>query len=459
MQREYEKLYFVGIGGVGMSAIAYVVNRLGYKVAGSDAKQSSLTEMLKKEGITINIGHAHGQIGDCDAIVVSTAIKENNPEVVEAKERNIKILHRSDILALLINNRRGIAIAGAHGKTTTTAMLSWTALQSGVDPTVLIGGEVGALGGNAHVGKSDYIIAEADESDGSFVKFFPYIGIITNIENDHMDFYHTMEGMIKAFEQFIGQLHHDGAAILCFDDELLRVLATKVKCRYISYAIDHDADYMAKNINYGATVTEYDLYYQGKFIQQIILPVPGRHNVLNSLAVIAAGNLIGVTYEESKATLQLFSGAKRRYELKGKVDDITIVDDYAHHPSEIKTTLAAAMQIKTGRLICLFQPHRYTRTSLLKEDFGKSFADCDELILTEVYSAGEDPLPGVDGRTIYDEVIKTGKKEVEYIKASDDILNHLLNNAKKGDTIMTVGAGDIYLVGEKFLEKLRERSL
>ncbi len=455
MLENMKKLHFIGIGGVGMSAIAYVVHKLGGQVSGSDEKSSRLTENLEREGVKIYYGHARGQIGQCDAVVLSTAINQSNPEVAEARERGIPVLHRSDILAALINSNFGIAVAGAHGKTTTTSMLSCLAVAAGLDPTVLIGGEVAALGGNARYGKSDYLIAEADESDGSFLKFFPHLAILTNIENDHMDFYHTMERMHGAFAQFAGQLAEGGALILCFDDKALRELAKSVKQKVISYAIDDDADYCAKNVQYDKDGTSYDVFYKGDLLGQIRLAVPGRHNVLNSLAVVAAGRFLNLAFPSIADALQSFSGAKRRFEIKGRMNGALVVDDYAHHPTEIKTTLTAARQTRPNRLICAFQPHRYTRTQFLKEDFGKCFDVCDLLILTDIYAASEQPIAGVNGQTLVEEVKRQTGQEAVYAATVGDVADYLAGIAQEGDMIVTVGAGDIYKAGEMLLNKDR----
>ncbi len=456
MLEKIKKVHFIGIGGVGMSAIAYVLNKLGYEVSGSDEKTSRLTESLAAEGVKIYCGHARGQIGDCDAVVLSTAINCANPEVKEAEERNIPVLHRSDMLADLINSHYGIAVAGAHGKTTTTSMLSCLAVAAGLDPTVLIGGEVAALGGNALCGNSRYLIAEADESDGSFLKFFPHIAIITNIENDHMDFYQTMDRMNKAFEQFMGQLMEDGVIVLCFEDELLRAMSAKTKNRVISYAIDQEADYRALNVEYKTDGTYYDAVYKGEKLGRVKLSVPGRHNVLNSLAVIAVGRFLNLAFNDISGALADFSGAKRRFEVKGKVKGAVIVDDYAHHPTEIMTTLSAARQRSPERLICAFQPHRYTRTQLLQEEFGGCFAVCDILLLTDIYAASEQPITGIDGQTLVDEVRRQTGQQVVYAATVDEAADYLYSIIQNGDMIVTVGAGDIYKAGEKLLTKNTE---
>ena len=450
-------LHFVGVGGVGMSAIAYVVNKLGYTVTGSDEQTSRLTAKLAEEGVRIYIGHARGQIGDCDAIVVSSAINQSNPEIIEAKERNIPVLHRSDILAELMNNSFGIAVAGAHGKTTTTSMLSCVAVETGLDPTVLIGGEVTALGGNARCGQSKYLIAEADESDGSFLKFYPHIAIVTNIENDHMDFYHTMDEMHKAFDRFIGQLSVDGKAILCFEDDILRKMGQQKREQVLSYAIDYKADYQAVNIDYREDGTYYDVLKGEKILGKMKLSLPGRHNVLNSLAVVAAGDLLEIDFSYIAKALSKFSGAKRRFEIKCETAGVMVVDDYAHHPTEIISTLNAARQLKPKRLICAFQPHRYSRTQLLREEFGSCFKFCDLLVLSDIYAASEEPIAGIDGQTLVEEVRnKSGQKAI-YAAGVLEVADCLKSLAQPGDLIITLGAGNIYQAGELLCAELLKR--
>ena len=455
MLQNIKKPHFIGIGGVGMSAIAHVLNKQGMQVSGSDAAQTSITEKLATDGVSICIGHAGENLpADCDAVVISSAIRQENPEIIEACKRNLPVYHRSDMLAELMNDKLGVAVAGAHGKTTTTSMLSCVAVEAGIDPSYLIGGEVAALGGNAHFGSSDWLIAEADESDGSFLKFFPHLSIITNIENDHLDHYKSVTQIKEAFLQFARQTSPTGAVILCFEDENLIEMAGQLKTRVLSYAIDKEADYQAKNIEFGKNGSIYDVYFKGQFIIQIKLAVPGRHNILNSLAVFAAADILGITAEKIAVCLSDFTGAKRRFEKKAEIQDVLIVDDYAHHPSEIKSTLMAAKQLKKKRIIAVFQPHRYTRTQFLCEEFGSSFAFCDLLVLTEVYAAGELPIEGISGQTLVDEVKKQGRKDVVFLPSPQDVADYLAGIVQADDLVLTLGAGDIYKAGELLAKKL-----
>lgn len=451
-----KNVHFIGIGGAGMSALAYVLIKRGYRVTGSDAKSSYMATKLAKEGAVVFIGHAACQIEGAEAVVVSTAIHQDNPELVEAHRRQVPVLHRSDVLAYLMNKHQGIAVAGAHGKTTTSSMLGCITHEAGIDPTVVIGGIVASLGGNALNGSSDIVVAEADESDGSFLKFHPYIAVITNIENDHLDHYGSEEKIQEAFAQFVEQLKPKGRAVLCFDNAKVRELAAKTSQAYVSYALeDNRADYIAKNIVYNHDGTHFDVYHNGEKLVTAHLVIPGRHNVLNALGAIVTSILLDLPMDKVLQALENFHGAKRRFETKGRVNGIWVVDDYAHHPTEIGVTLSAAKQTKPARLICVFQPHRYTRTQLLLEQFATCFQGCDELIITHIYAASEDPIPGIDGAMLAKKVEATTGQKVTYIPEFEDIEKHLLATSQGGDLIMTVGAGDVYRIGEKLVADLK----
>ncbi|WP_027405712.1 UDP-N-acetylmuramate--L-alanine ligase [Anaerovibrio sp. RM50] len=450
-----KKVHFVGIGGAGMSALAKILVEKGYTVSGSDVKESVMTGVLRDLGAKVFIGQRAENVQDTEAIVVSSAIREENPEVVEAKRLGLKRLHRSDVNAFLINNSKGIAVAGAHGKTTTTSMLGVSLDYEGVSPSIIIGGEVDYLGSNAKLGKSDYLVSEADESDGTFLKYYPYIGIVTNVENDHMDHYGTMENIIKAFTQFLNQIRENGWGVVCFDNENIRNIVKNVNRKIVSYAIDHEADYMAANIKADARGTSFDVMHNGENLGTVKLNVPGRHNVLNAMACVVTGITMGQTVAQMAEGLTMFNGAKRRFQTKGKAHGVWVVDDYAHHPTEIATTLKAARQTQPKRLVCAFQPHRYSRTQLLQKEYGSCFEGADLLVLTDVYSAGEDPIPGVDGELLVKEVAQqTGQKTV-YIQDKKDIAAYLKSIAQEGDLIMTMGAGDIVKCGEELVELLK----
>ena len=457
------KVHFVGIGGAGMSALAKILVEKGYQVSGSDVKESVMTGVLRDLGARIFIGQKAENVHGAEAIVVSTAIREENPEVVEAKKLGLRRLHRSDVNAYLINNCKGIAVAGAHGKTTTTSMLGVALDYEGVSPSIIIGGEVDYLGSNAKLGKSDYLVSEADESDGTFLKYYPYVGIVTNVENDHMDHYGTMENIIKAFTQFLGQIRPEGFGVVCFDNENIRNIVKdnkdndRFKARIISYAIEcGEADYQAANIESSVEGTSFDVIHKGENLGKVKLHVPGRHNVLNAMAAVVTGLQLGLTVAQMAEGLTMFNGAKRRFQTKGKVDGIWVVDDYAHHPTEIATTLKAARQTQPKRLICAFQPHRYSRTQLLQKEYGSCFQGCDVRVLTDVYSAGEDPIPGIDGELLVKEVKEQTGQQAVYIQDKKEIAGYLKSIAQPGDLIMTMGAGDIVKCGEALVDLLQK---
>ena len=445
----------MGIGGVGMSAIAEVMLDKGFSISGSDLSDSEVVQKLRAKGAIIYKGHDAKNIEGKEALVLSSAIHENNPELVAAKAKGLKLFHRSDILAYLLNDAKGIAVAGAHGKTTTSSMISVVLEHAKVDPTILIGGFVDYLKGNAKLGKSDYLVAEADESDGSFLKFYPQIAVVTNIEDDHMDHYGSMENIIKAFIQFIQNLDKEnGLAVLCFDNENIRNIVDKIDRKYISYAIDHEADYKAIDIKTDGPQTRFTVLYKGEVLGDICLNIPGKHNVLNALATTAVCHHMGLSIEEIASGFNVFSGTKRRFQTKYRDENCWIVDDYAHHPTEIQTTIKAAKQTNPKRLIVAFQPHRYSRTQLLRKEFGSCFVGADVLILTDIYAASELPIEGITGKTIVDEVKQQTGVEAVYIENLEDITPWLKANMQNGDLIITMGAGDIYKAGESLAKIL-----
>lgn len=452
-----KKIHFVGIGGAGMSPLAKMMVELGYEVSGSDREDSGIIEKLRQMGAKITLGGQKAEnVRGVDAIVVSTAIPFDNPEVLAAKDLGITKLHRSDINAALVNEYKGIAVAGAHGKTTTTSMLGVALTHAGVSPSVVVGGEVPDLGTNAELGTSDYLVSEADESDGSFLKLHPHIAVVTNVEDDHMDHYGTMENIIKAFTQFIQNVDKEtGYAVICFDNENLRTMAKNLDRKYITYAIDHEADYRAKNITHSGMGISFDVFHGEEELGHVDLNIPGRHNVLDAMACIVTGLSIGVSFEKMAAGLAAFHGAKRRFQTKGRANGIWIVDDYAHHPTEIAATLKAAKETSPKRLICVFQPHRYSRTQLLHEEFGKAFVSADVLVLTDVYAAGEAPIPGISGQTIVDEVKRQSGQHVVYEPAREKLAAYLKDFVQLGDLVITMGAGDIYKTGEELVALLQ----
>lgn len=456
--KDIETIHFVGIGGAGMSPLARIMLELGYHVSGSDREDSGVIENLRRLGAKVMLGGQKAEnVRGADAIVVSTAIPYDNPEVLAAWDLGITKLHRSDINAALVNEYKGIAVAGAHGKTTTTSMLGVALTKAGVSPTVVVGGEVPDLGTNAVLGEGDYLVSEADESDGSFLKLRPHIAVVTNVEDDHMDHYGTMENIIRAFTQFIQNVDREnGYAVLCFDNENLRHIARHIDRKYYSYAIDHEADYQARNILTTGKGISFDVVHGEEMLGHISLNIPGRHNVLDAMACLVTGLSIGVPFEKMAAGLAAFHGAKRRFQTKGRIDGVWIVDDYAHHPTEIAATLQAAKETKPARLICVFQPHRYSRTQLLHEEFGKAFRSADLLVLTDVYAAGEAPIEGISGETILQEVRRQSGQSVVYLPEREKLASYLKKEIQEGDLVITMGAGDIYKTGEELVELLQK---
>lgn len=452
MFSNFANFHFVGIGGAGMSGLAHVLCKMGKKVSGSDMKESIVTKRLQAEGISVFIGHKAENILDTQVVVLSTAIQNDNEEYIAAKNAGKKIVHRSDIMAYIVNNHKAVAVAGAHGKTTTTAMLACIARHANLDATYLIGGDVVTLEGNAYLGNGEYAITEADESDASFLKIKPYMAIITNIEDDHLDFYKSKENINKAFLQFLDSLVDGGKAVVCYDNVTAKNIAKKSNKNIISYAIDNAAFYQAKNISFSGDKTIYDLYVKGQKLSEVVLRIPGKHNVLNSLAAIATALEMGASIKQILCAMAIFTGAKRRFEVKYKDSNIKIVDDYAHHPTEIVATIKAARQTLPGRIICVFQPHRYSRTQMLFTEFIESFADLDILILTDIYSAGENPIQGVSSLSLYEAIGQKYDFEVVYISELEDVPIYIENIWKQGDLVLTMGAGNVYTVGEKLAD-------
>lgn len=457
MVKTDKKVHFVGIAGAGMRAIANILIQKGYRVSGSDLRVSDVTKRFSEMGAQIFTGHEACNIEGADAVVVSTAIAADNVEVVAAKEKGIPVLHRSDILLSIMNWGKGIAVAGAHGKTTTTSMIGQVFEEGGTDPTIVIGGEVDYLHSSSKLGKGEYVIAEADESDGSFLKFNPYIGVVTNIENDHMDHYGSMENIIAAFRQFLQKIDPlNGLAVLCFDNETIRELAKTIDRDYVSYGIATEADYVASDIRYVHGMLHYEVSYQGTLLGTVRLQVPGRHNVLNSLATIAVACSCGLAFSDIVDGLFHFRGAKRRFQTKGVEKEVWVVDDYAHHPTEINATLKAAKELESHRVVCVFQPHRYTRTQLLQKEFGKCFVHADVVIMTDIYTAGEAPIAGVDTNLLIQRVKEATGQEVLYVPNKEELPAFLKGFVQPSDLVITMGAGDIYLAGEQLLSELKE---
>ena len=446
------RIHMIGIGGAGMSGIAEVLGSRGHEVSGSDLKESAYTRRLREAGITVFIGHATEQVGGADQVVISTAIPKTNPELLEARRRSIPVLPRAAALASILEGNRGIAVAGTHGKTTTTSMTAHVLKSLGENPTALVGGELNDIGSNVAFGRSDLVVAEADESDRSFLYLRPQAAVVTNVEFDHPDFYSSFDDVVETFTKFLDALPPDGHLIACADDPTCLQLAAKAPCPATTYGIT--AGGLRAEV---LTANSYRLVEGGEDRGVVELGVYGRHNVLNSLAAVAVARWLGHDAYEAALTLKGFGGVRRRFQLKGERGEVRVVDDYAHHPTELSATLEAARSTMTngGRVIAVFQPHRYSRTRALYKEFGGSFGAADAVVITEVYGAGEMPEPGVNGKLIVDAICETpGHPEVFYLPQQGAIPRVLRDVSEAGDLVLTLGAGDISLVGEELLELL-----
>ena len=448
-------VHFIGIGGIGMSGLAEVFHCYGYSVQGSDLRKSKVTDRLEDMNVAIKIGHRPENIDGADIVVYSSCIKDTNPEFMAAKLKSLPILKRMEALAMLMQDKKAIAISGAHGKTTTTSLVSLLLIKAGLDPTVFIGADVDFLGGNAMFGQSDYMVTEADESDGSFILLNPLYSVSTNIDREHMDYYGTMDNVLSAYKQFINNTKDEGCAFIWAEDENLRKIAGESQKRILKYGISDDADIKAENIKLiNLSGSEFDIKYKGAPLGRIKLSIPGMHNVINSLAAIGVAMELGLAFNLIKERIREFKGADRRFRITHLDSDIIIIDDYAHHPTEIKATLKA-MESSGRRVVAVFQPHRFSRTRDLKDQFGKCFDMADHLVVTDIYSADEKPIEGVSGKDICDSARKCGHKDAHFI-AKGDIIKHLIDVVKPGDAVFLLGAGDIGELPFKIAKTLEE---
>jgi len=454
----FRNVHFIGIGGSGMSGIATIMLQQGYRISGSDLKGSEVSARLAARGSRIFIGHDGANVGqDTDLVIISTAIRNDNPELAAARDRGIPVIRRGEMLARLMAGQKGIAVAGAHGKTTTSSMIALILEKNGLDPTIAVGGDIPDLGGNAKLGRGKYLVAEADESDGSFLLLSPVIEVITNIEDDHLDYYGSREAIKTAFREFVEKIPADGYAVMCMDDANVRELASRCNKRMVTYGINHPADYSARDITTRGLQTYTEIYYGDDRLGRLELNVPGLHNINNAMAAIAVGRIVGLEFAEIAAVLKDFRGVHRRFQLLGDVNGISVVDDYAHHPTEVKATLRAAQQTEANRVIGVFQPHRFTRTQHLFREFGEAFADADIIVINEIYPAGETPIAGVSADLIVNAVADRENKPVHYFKTTAEIIDFLYDIAEPGDLILTLGAGNIWTVGTNLVERLKAR--
>lgn len=452
-QKEYH-IFFVGIGGIGMSGIAEILLQLGYSVSGSDISRTDITKRLESLGCHIFKGHAAENIEGADVIVTSTAIRRDNPEVIAAKKASVPIIPRAEMLAELMRLKYSIAVAGAHGKTSTTMITASVLEKADLDPTVIIGGVLKSIGANAMHGLGDFLVAEADESDGSFLKFSPSIAIVTNIDREHLDYYDNLSTIKKAFLNFISRVPFYGLSILCLDNEAVQEIIPEIKGRHMTYGINTRADLQARNISFEGSKSRFSVWHHDRELGEISLNLPGIHNVTNCLAGIAVGIELNIDFKHIKCALETIEGVKRRLEIKGEIGGITVVDDYGHHPTEIKTTLLAARESwPEKRIVGVFQPHRYTRTEALFDEFTRAFYNTDKLIILPIYSAGEDSIRGVTGNALSKKIRERGHEDVTYVSSLENAVDHLMEALEPEDLLLTLGAGSVFKVGEEYLKK------
>ena len=453
MFRKARRLHFVGIGGSGMSGIAEVLANMGYPVSGSDLAASPATRRLRKLGARVHLGHRSDHVQDADVVVVSSAVGQDNPEVIEARRRKIPVIPRAEMLAELMRMSYGVAVAGAHGKTTTTGMVAEVLTRGGLDPTVVIGGRLGKLGSGAKLGKGEMMVAEADESDGSFLKMKPTIAVVTNIDREHLDHYRDLAAIRDAFVAFLTRVPFYGAAVVCWDDPNVRQVLSRLDRRVITYGLASDADISATEISLSGFEASYVARRHGERLGPIRLQVPGRHSVCNSLAALAVGLELDVPFRTIAAALSGFRGADRRFQKKGEAFGAMVIDDYAHHPSEIVATLEAVREGFGARAVVVFQPHRYTRTRALLEEFGRAFSLAECVVVTDVYPAGEAPIAGVDGSKVADALVRHGHTSVVYEPRLDEAPRVVRSLVRRGDIVLTLGAGNVWKVAEALLKE------
>ncbi len=453
-----QHLHFTGIGGIGMSGIAEVLLNLGYQISGSDLKLSPITERLAAMGARVYEGHDAANVTGARALVVSSAVDEQNPEVQEARRLQIPVIPRGELLAELMRLKYGIAVAGSHGKTTTTSMTATILNCAGLDPTVVVGGRVGTMGGsNARVGHSDFLVVESDESDGSFLKLAPIVAVVTNIDREHLDHYPSLDAIRDAFIEFVNKVPFYGAVIVCLDDANVQGILPTIRRRTITYGTTAQADIEAGEIGCGHFVSDFSLRYRTTDLGRFHLRIPGRHNILNAMAAAAVALELEVKPDTIREALAGFSGVDRRFQVRGQESGVTVVDDYGHHPTEIRATLEGARQCGFRRIHVLFQPHRYTRTWHLLDDFARAFFACDNVFVLDIYAASEKSIEGVTAEALVERIRQFGHRGAEYAGTIDRGVEALLGVAVDGDLVLTLGAGNVWQAGEKLLAGLRER--
>jgi len=450
--RNFRRIHMVGIGGIGMSGIAEVLLTLGYSVSGSDIKLSTITERLQDLGATIYEGHKADNVEGAHVVVISSAVKPDNPEVTEAHKRKIPVIPRAEMLAELMRLKYGIAVAGAHGKTTTTSMVASILAAAHLDPTFVVGGRVNQAGTTARVGRGEYFVVEADESDRSFLMFAPVVAVVTTIDREHLDQYSSLEDIQAAFLQFVNRVPFYGAAILCVDEPNVQAIIPNVKRPIITYGTSSQADLVISDVQLQGLSSEFRLTYKGDDLGMFLLPhPPGIHNVRNAAAAAAVALYLNVASDLIREGLAKFAGVGRRFDIKGSINNITVVDDYGHHPAEIRATLEAARGCKFNRLLVLFQPHRYTRTQHLWDEFSRSFNQADLLVLIDIYAASEAPIAGISSEALANSIREAGHKNVHYYRSMQAAIEFILREARPGDAILTIGAGNVSRASGEFM--------
>ena len=454
--RHAAHVHFVGIGGIGMSGIAEVLLNQGYKVSGSDLKASDITRRLQGMGATIFEGHRAENLVHADVVVISSAVRKDNPEVVTARQRKIPVIPRAEMLAELMRLKYAVAVAGSHGKTTTTSMVATVLSAAGLDPTAVVGGKVNVLDSNARLGQSELMVVEADESDGSFLHLHPSITVVTNIDPEHMDHYGTLDKLKDAFTAFCNRVPFYGLNVLCLDNPNVQSLLPRLEKRFVTYGSSHMADYRLEGIRLEGFTTRFEAFRRDEPLGEFRVRMVGAHNALNALAVIAVAEEMDIPLDVVRSALSEFGGVQRRFTVRGEVAGVTVVDDYGHHPTEVQATLAGARRAFGRRIVVAFQPHRYTRTHDLLKEFATSFNDADVVFVSSVYAAGEERIPGATGDALADAVRSHGHRDVTFVEKRTDIAKTLLPRLREGDIVLTLGAGDITQVGPELVELLKQ---
>ncbi len=459
MYKRYQHIHFVGIGGIGMSGIAEILVNLGYRVSGSDQKRNETIERLERLGAKIFIGHRAENVEGIHVLVYSSAIPRDNVELQTARLRQVPIIERAEMLAELMRLKYGIAVAGTHGKTTTTSLVGAVLAEGHYDPTIVVGGRVTNLGSNARLGQGEYLVAEADESDGSFLKLAPTIAVVTTIDAEHLDHYGSLDAIRAAFLTFVNKVPFYGAVVLCLDQPNIQMLLPQVEKRIITYGLDSAADLVARHLVLSGMTSRFDVSQRGERLGECALQIPGRHNVLNALAAIGVGLDLEIPFATIVTALAGFAGVQRRFQIRGTAGGVTVIDDYGHHPAEIRATLAAAKAGFDRRVVTVFQPHRYSRTLHLRQEFLTAFNQADVLVVMDIYAAGEAPIPGVSAADLAEGIRAHGHRNVTYLGSDRTrIVDHVCEISRPGDLVLTLGAGDVNQLGSDILRRLDAES-